>query len=403
MSEKGTATHRESPPPRPDSKSNAATGASAAGARAFSSQLVAFYFRAPVKAFFRTRVDYLVTSSQRLSRDSSFANLQKAFARAINPKVQANEAWVSSAGLLAHAVRTYGWNFIPNNILPPLLANVGVGAILYTSYLQTLGRLHTPSAESLKRVYPPPPPNVTFAAGCTAGAIQSVFAAPLDALSVRFRPTDMLDGPYKSMWQYGYLKTREIGMRGVLAGWTLSFAKDALGYGLFFATFEYVKAQSYYAFITRYYGSLNPWNLPQDDLNRVIRPHYAFEPSFLLLAGMAASVSQQFVQHPIGLLQDIHYRSLAAYDKKSKSPVSFAEHLRLYSSAYKKTFQQGRARAIQLGGWRKWLYKGFLRNTIKQVPSTSAGLIIFELVRRRYGIDVEATRIQKDGYDILLR
>ena len=192
-------------------------------------------------------------------------------------------------------------------------------------------------------------------------------------------------------------------MRGVLAGWTLSFTKDALGYGLFFATFEYVKAQSYYAFITRYYGSLNPWNLPQDDLIRVIRPHYAIEPSFLLLAGMAASVSQQFVQHPIGLLQDIHYRSLAAYDKKSRSPVSVAEHLRLYSSAYKKTFQQGRARASQLGGWRKWLYKGFLRNTIRQVPSTSAGLIIFELVRRRYGIDVEAARIQKDGYDILLR
>ena len=43
-----------------ESHSNAATGASAAGARAFTAQAVAFYFRAPVKAFFRTRVDYLV-------------------------------------------------------------------------------------------------------------------------------------------------------------------------------------------------------------------------------------------------------------------------------------------------------------------------------------------------------
>jgi hypothetical protein len=40
-------------------KSNAATGASAAGIRALSAQFVAFYFRAPVKAFFRTRVDYM--------------------------------------------------------------------------------------------------------------------------------------------------------------------------------------------------------------------------------------------------------------------------------------------------------------------------------------------------------
>ncbi len=45
---------------RKDSRSNAATGASAAGVRAFTAQAVAFYFRAPVKAFFRTRVDYLV-------------------------------------------------------------------------------------------------------------------------------------------------------------------------------------------------------------------------------------------------------------------------------------------------------------------------------------------------------
>ncbi|KAL8749652.1 MAG: hypothetical protein Q9199_007553 [Rusavskia elegans] len=395
MSENSTATDRRSetsqslqPHPRQDSKGNAASGASAAGARAISSQLIAFYFRAPVKAFFRTRVDYL------------------AFARAINPRVQANESWswrMSSAGLLTHAVRTYGWSFIPNQVLPPLVANVGIGAILYTSYLQTLGRLHKPSAESAKRVYPPPPPKTTFVAGCAAGAIQSVVAAPLDALSVRFRPTDMLDGRYKSMWQYGYVKMKEIGMRGVLAGWTLPFTKDALGYGLFFSTFEYVKAQSYYAFITRYYGSLNPWNLPEDDLNRVIRPHYAIEPFFLLLAGMAASVAQQLVQHPISLVQDIHYRSLAAYDKKSKSQVSIAEHLRLYSSAYQQTFQQGRARANQLGGWGSWLYKGFLWNTIKQVPSTSAGLIIFELVRRRYGIDADVVRIQKDGYDIVLR
>jgi hypothetical protein len=46
-----TSSHRK---PR----NNAATGASAAGIRALSAQLVAFYFRAPIKAFFRTRVEY---------------------------------------------------------------------------------------------------------------------------------------------------------------------------------------------------------------------------------------------------------------------------------------------------------------------------------------------------------
>lgn len=40
-------------------RANAATGASAAGVRAVSAQAMTFYFRAPVKAFFRTRVEYV--------------------------------------------------------------------------------------------------------------------------------------------------------------------------------------------------------------------------------------------------------------------------------------------------------------------------------------------------------
>ena len=40
-------------------KKNAATGASAAGVRAVSARLIAYYFRAPVKSFFRTRVEYV--------------------------------------------------------------------------------------------------------------------------------------------------------------------------------------------------------------------------------------------------------------------------------------------------------------------------------------------------------
>ena len=36
-----------------------ATGVQAAGMRAVAAQMVAFYFRAPVKAFFRGRIDYM--------------------------------------------------------------------------------------------------------------------------------------------------------------------------------------------------------------------------------------------------------------------------------------------------------------------------------------------------------
>ena len=42
---------------RKKKKENATTGASAASVRALASRMFAFYFRAPAKAFFRTRVE----------------------------------------------------------------------------------------------------------------------------------------------------------------------------------------------------------------------------------------------------------------------------------------------------------------------------------------------------------
>lgn len=41
-------------------KTNVLNAGGAAGSRALATQLVAFYFRAPVKAFFKARVDYMV-------------------------------------------------------------------------------------------------------------------------------------------------------------------------------------------------------------------------------------------------------------------------------------------------------------------------------------------------------
>ncbi|KAI9777004.1 MAG: hypothetical protein M1839_009148 [Geoglossum umbratile] len=382
--------------PRKNPKANTATGLSAAGVRAASAQLVAFYFRAPVKTFFRTRVDYM------------------AYARAINPRVQANDPWswrVSTPGLLAHAVKTHGWGFIPDQVLPPLIANIGVGAVLYTSYLQFLGALHEPSSHSTKRVYPPPSLTATFSAGFAAGAVQSVVAAPLDALQVRFKVSDMLEGQYKTMLAYGKHKLRDIGLRGVFAGWALSLTKESLGYGVFFATFEYVKQQSYLSFVTRYYGSYDPLRSPHPfrpslshrNSRPTIKPHYALEPTFLLLAGVAASITQQVIQAPLNLIQNIHYERLESLDYKAKHEKPDGSRiLKNYYHAYEKTFEQCQQQAQIAGGWRKWLYRGFVLNTLKQVPSTSAGLIVFELVRKKYGSQMEAVRIEKDGYDILL-
>jgi hypothetical protein len=94
---------------------------------------------------------------------------------------------------------------------------------------------------------------VTFTAGFIGGSIQSVVAAPFDALQTRFRTADILEGKHKTMWHYAGDKLRSIGIQGIFAGWSLSFVKDAFGAAVFFGTFETVKSQAYLEFVTRYY------------------------------------------------------------------------------------------------------------------------------------------------------
>ncbi|KAF2704952.1 mitochondrial carrier [Pleomassaria siparia CBS 279.74] len=374
----------------------AATGVQAAGIRAITARAVAFYFRAPVKAFFRGRIDYL------------------GYARAINPSIQTGVGWswrMTTPALLVHAVRTEGWGFIPKQVMPPLLANTFIGAVLYTAYLQSLESLHEPSSHQTKRVYPPPPMSTTFTAGLIAGGVQSVLAAPFDALQVRFRTADILEGKYKTVWHYAGHKLQSIGLRGIFAGWTLSLMKDSLGSAVFFSTFETIKSQGYYGYITKYYGSRTRDSLLEstarvhDDIDGrpVIKPHYALEPIFLLLAGMSASITSQLIQHPLNELQMVHYRRLEALDYQAHDDKNPSRIMRRYYHAYEETFKQCKKLAQRQGGWRKYLYKDYFMNTIKQVPSTSAGLIVFELVRRKYAFESEEVTISHEGFEILLR
>lgn len=432
-----------SDPSERDSRKNAATAATAASVRAFTAQAIAFYFRAPVKAFFRTRVDYLAYARNLQQQNHSYvSDLGDTGSKLGGPPVkQTWWQWArsvggrSTPGVIAYAVRHHGWSVIPDQVLPPLIANVTVGAVLYTSYLQILGRLHEDSSKAAKRVYPPPSPTQTFTAGLCAGAIQSLVAAPLDAIQARFErggqgPAMVSEnGRPQSMWSFSYAKLREIGMRGIFAGWSLSLTKDSLGSAVFFSSFEYIKAQSYYSFVAWYYGDLSETMInvlsrkrsEQDDAKhhgKTIRPHYAIEPVFLLLAGMGASFAQQVILHPLGHIQVEHWEHLEVLDAQARKIRKFAQSDALRSSsrwkmfkayyhAYQETWAQcvAQAKAQEGNGpnaMRRWLYRGFWWSAIRQVPSTSAGLVIFELVRRKYGLGGEPARINKDGYDILL-
>lgn len=283
-----------------------------------------------------------------------------------------------------------------------------VGAVLYTSYLQLLGIIHPPSSLSTKRIYPPPPIQATFVAGFTAGTIQSVLAAPLDAIQNRVCINEVLEGQHKNMWLYGKNKLWNIGLQGVFAGWGISFLKESLGFGVFFASFEFVKQQLYYTSLTQYYGNANLYamNGPSKtpgckDAQITIKPHYALEPMFILLAGVTASVAQQVIQHPLALLQNLHYQRLESPFTGSRSSDT-GRSTSVNSQTYQETFREARSQALRVGGWRNWLFKGLMRNTLRQIPSTSAGLIIFELVKRGYATSEDEQVIEMDGVRISL-
>jgi hypothetical protein len=111
------------------------------------------------------------------------------------------------------------------------------------------------------------------------------------------------------------------------------------------------------------------------------------------------------VLYPLTLIQTLHYERLEELDKQAmrlqKSPGR-GRMLRAYYHAYQETWRQCKEQALEVGGVRKWLYRSFWWTTIRQVPSTSAGLVIFELVRRKYGLASDEVKISEDGYDILL-
>lgn len=186
---------------------------------------------------------------------------------------------------------------------------------------------------------------------------------------------------------------------------------------------RFIKAQGYFTFLTWYYRKpkSSPGSPPHD--HDFIRPHYAIEPIFLLLAGVTASITQQLVQYPMNKIQEIHYARLESIDYASKLEdelkkqhgavkkkkmwekvwdTKWMRTMRVYRRSYSQTFEQCALQAHKAGGWRGWLFKGLLWNTVRQIPSTAAGLVVFELMRRKMGVQSEEVTIEYEDRTIIL-
>jgi hypothetical protein len=233
----------------------------------------------------------------------------------------------------------------------------------------------------------------TMTAGAIAGAMQSLAAAPLDAIVTRSSLSEILETADQSLWQYGWQKLKSIGPAGVFAGYSLSFTKEAASYALYFSFFEAVKGAWYRFFVRHWYGD------QRDPTSK--KPGRIVFPSFVLLAGSLAAIGLQLVQFPLGKLQKIHWIRIEKIDFNAIRAHGEQQAWKVYWETYPKTFHQiNKLRIRDAGGsWLRWLYGGFARSTLVSMPSTSIGLLVFEIMRLRYADDV--VPVGNDDYEFL--
>lgn len=372
---------------------NQAVTLSTAGIRAVLYQLQALYLRTPVRLFRPSRFDYL------------------AYVRALADKHDGInlKPWKftthSSIALMVNAVKKEGWKFIPDQVLPPLIANSATGMILYGTYLTTLDFLDTNSKKQSGYGFYYSPLD-TWRAGFVAGAAQSLAAAPVDAIYARSSTAEMINGNHQNLWIYGLNKLKEIGLVGVFAGYAFSFLKESFGFAFYFCTFEIVKNQFYngtfsviksYRKVKRYFRHKlsDIQNVPYDDeLVDLEEKRLAkmLKSSFILLAGASAALSLLAIQYPISKIQNLHLSRLEALDiyNSSKKVSGRRPFFKVYYNSYIDTYYQMlRMKRKAKLSWLQLGYKGFVRNAVTTIPATSVGLLVFEIMRTRLSSTLE--------------
>ena len=265
--------------------------------------------------------------------------------------------------ILGKTLNRNGWRVIPEKILPPLVVNSITGTILYTTYLETMSMMERVSGSMSKF-------GLSFSAGCTAGFAQAAVSTPIDAIYARSVADAVLfdvglgKGLGGNLWVYGFEKLREIGLVGCFGGFGLVAVKETLGFGVYFSTYEYLKD----VFKRKeYFEESSKW----------------FKGSFMLAAGTVAAFFLQVIQYPLGKVQKIHQERLEMLDISSRNQFK-GHYFRIYRNAYWNTFKHlGEIRQNEHTRVIRWLYEGFLRNTLAVIPGTTMGLFFLDYLRTK--------------------
>ncbi|CCH42528.1 hypothetical protein BN7_2072 [Wickerhamomyces ciferrii] len=380
--------------PELSNKGSRLIGASTAGIRALMYQLTTIYLRTPPAKLFRpTRIDYMA-----ITRLFVHGSMKQTTKRPYNFYKD------SSIGVLTSAIKKFGWRFIPDTVLPPLVANSATGVVLYTSYLMSLQYYNGDKKNFLED----PLPIDTFRAGFVAGTFQSIAAAPIDAIYARSSANELLKGQHENLWKFGWKKLREVGVSGVFAGYSLSFLKESTGFAVYFCLFETIKNQGFRfardSLINfRYYKEkvMSPFNftMTKEEYIKQCENEKKFKflkTSFVFLAGMTASFSLQMIQYPLTKIQSIHLSRLEAFDiygsalPNGGKPQSRSRMLTIYYNTYLDTLEH--VLFIQSNSklsWYDWLYRGFRRHALTTIPATTIGLVVLESLRSKLAVEIE--------------
>ncbi|KAF8945250.1 hypothetical protein BGZ47_003009 [Haplosporangium gracile] len=411
-------------------RGSATVGVPTAVTRTMLLQALQFWYRVPIKLFRPMRVDYLVMARAATmgiiptpANRAAFAESQKQLSK----RTQFFRA--TSIGMVAQAIKTQGAGFIYRQVLPPLIMNSFIGSVLYTTYIFTLPVFHPAFTYQKSRTFPPPPFPAVFMAGALAGAAQSLVAAPIDSLKIKFQVQDLAQGgKHKNMASFAITTLKEMGLKTVYRGFALTLVKDSLACGLFFGVFEWVKQQGYYYFIDELYGLREDMELlkakalnelystkgeqgpppPTTPSDMASRPYFLLEPMFVLLAGAAAAVAYQAVDYPLEQVKSIFYAKETALQAETQRNAPAAHTQRLNSSSmrsgisissqlYDMTWKECQAQATTAGGWRRFLFANFASTAIRAVPAASVGFLVFELMKRK----LDARRYESEDREMV--
>ncbi|SCU99176.1 LADA_0H18030g1_1 [Lachancea dasiensis] len=418
--------------------SSSLIGATTAGGRSLVYQLTSFYLRTPLKLFRPARFDYLHYLRVLLvGDDKAVAADQKiTHAKAMRKSQFWNPRYLyylenSSIGLLSKGLNKYGWRVIPERVLPPLIANSAAGVVLYTTYLTTLTHFSKSSDNNIPTCHSPWD---VMRAGFIAGAAQAIASAPIDAIYTRSSAEQLLTHAknYDNLWIYGLRKLQEIGLVGCFGGFGLSLVKECAGFATYFTVFELLKGHvcEWAIESVKQYRELK-FQLresrlakmfqvtTEDDQDRQLthptsfmslREENWFHKIFVFVGGVSAALLLQVIHYPFLKLQKIHLSRLEAFDIYTKAAANSQKNgnvqwkpepeldnikiklkprnkrlFHIYYHSYLDTFQHVYFIQKSTGSTCRWLYKGFIRNTLAIIPGTTAGLLFLEVMRNKLG------------------